>query len=659
MPGLTWRVFLAMTILLVIMLALVIGQTYSAYLRARSIYAERFAVDHTRLMTSGLEVKINGDLLLSQTLALSQITRQYFSGNGDEELRRLFISESEKVRELSPGKRLFYARLAGGEVVINEPGLDLSHEPRYFLDPLNPGDRWFFRLIEDQDEEYELNIDTNRVLSSSNIWINVPVEGEGTRLGVLGTAFPLADFTETFSETEVPGLIPMVVNNDAVIIAHPDSRIVQHNADVELASERILLSDILQTPDSLGVKIETLRRSPGEILMTNGTSNDGAFVLAMSYMEELRWFLISMVILNEVPLPIGRLATQLVLVYSAFLLVFYAVISIIINRLVLRPLSILQNLALRAADGEYHLKIPDDLNDEIGKLAQSFSSLLAKIRAHTGSLEQTIHKRERELRRVQEHLVENRQAITIGNLIMGMSQKINTPLGNALTSADSVKQGLTDIRKAFDDQTMTRSYFEQKLTNAGRLTEIVLSDVRQIIDFMDVLKTVRLDMDNSRVVPVNLYSSIYTLLETLVSSMPERKIARSITIDGNAEIQTIDDALTEMINILLTGILLNSEQDRELNLSISLNETATSEQYELVITDNRQAMSAEDIQQALNPLSYSGVQNLDSGSFSIQLFRANLILKAVLQGSMDIQTAAKDGNVIRITLPKKISKIPR
>jgi signal transduction histidine kinase len=655
--GLTGKLFLALTALLVILLASTVLLSYVSYLNARRVYAERFAVDRTSIDASELYVLIQRELVLSRALATFPVTRRYFSDPSDEVSEASFREVAESVRGISTGNLLFFAPAATRAIYINGPEFEYSDSPRYFLQPGEPADSWFFSLLYDFSKAYELNLDTNRELANSTIWINMPVEGVDRRLGVLGTTVRLEDFAEKYSADSLPGLVPMIINESGVIIAHPDNRIIGHNANADLPGDRIIITDLVDIEGSLGMTLETLRRSAGEITILDGIDGGEPVILAMRYVPELRWYLVSEIVLDNVPLPISQLVTRLLIMFSVSLVMFYSVITMTIGRIVLRPLGNLQSLALQAAEGDYAVSFPSGA-DEIGMLGSSLTVLIDQIRRHTGGLEEIISKRTEELRRAQENIVENRQAAAIGRLIMGLSHTINTPLGNALTSADSISYSIKDLKGEMAENALTKQRFADLTEKIGGLNELVLGDLHQIIAFLNVLKSVNLDMRAMDVSRIDIRAEIETIVERLLSAQNAAGVHPSIEISEDLEIFSFEEPLEEVLSILLSQSLVHGGDYRgERSMTIrAFPEEGEAPAIRIELLDNALKYTETEIRDILNPISLEGIGKMYADDFRVELYRANLIIRALLQGSLSIESApeTKDSQMMLIRLPRTI-----
>ena len=386
---------LALACLLVLVLAFVIG--WAAMQGIRQHFGQAYADNLTQLNRQRLLAPVLQDLAISQRLANSEITRRWLRQEDDPDLRELFFLEAESDRRILRDHAYFLTHAGSGNYYFNSDGEPLSERPRYQLDPERESDQWFYRLL-DSDADYTFNINTDRQLGITRVWINTLIrDTDGTPLGLTGASLDLSRFLGRLAEKATPGVTPLLVQSDGAILAHPDPSRLAYNTAANEAERTLFAMLPAGEHEALRQAMEAARAAPETAQPAAFTLDGVPQVATLAYLPDLDWFVITALDLRAVhvvqPAWLWAAAGGLLLLLATLMAAFgYGV-----ERLVLRPIRRLQSSAHAIAAGQYSVKLPPPSSDEIGDLSRSFGEMADQIRQHTSELENRVRARTREL----------------------------------------------------------------------------------------------------------------------------------------------------------------------------------------------------------------------------------------------------------------------
>jgi two-component system, NtrC family, sensor kinase len=176
-----------------------------------------------------------------------------------------------------------------------------------------------------------------------------------------------------------------------------------------------------------------------------------------------------------------------------------AMITIIMNFFLNRPLQTLLEASQRAADGDSGVPIRIPTDDELGTLAQLFTQMAQELQRARSSLaqwgcrfEEMVGQRARDLQETQHQLIQSEKLASLGKLSAGIAHEINNPL-----------TGILNLSQLLQDQFPSESEVHQDLKLIVRETIRCRSIVRGLLDFARQIAPQKTDVDiNSSILQV-------------------------------------------------------------------------------------------------------------------------------------------------------------
>lgn len=117
-------------------------------------------------------------------------------------------------------------------------------------------------------------------------------------------------------------------------------------------------------------------------------------------------------------------------------------LGIVLHKLVSKPVSHLVEGMERVASGDLDYSLPVKTKDEIGRLTESFNSMIKEIKAAkeqrerwSQALEEEIAKKTEEIRKTQAGLIQTEKLASLGRMSAGVAHELNNPLTGIVTFA--------------------------------------------------------------------------------------------------------------------------------------------------------------------------------------------------------------------------------
>ncbi|MCX8083592.1 MAG: ATP-binding protein [Calditerrivibrio sp.] len=386
-------------------MALIIGIIIiltSAYMFWKKIYtivvenlAEKYAKTSVLYQKERISGILNKELTISRLMSNSKILTLW--GKHEENIlyKDLALQEFENFRKHFTSKSAFF-------VINNSLNYYYSDEKSggvakiiKTLNPENKDDIWYFITIK-QPTLYTLNVDFDKEVGKTNLWINVVMIDDGILRGVIGTGIEITDFVNEFIEKTEEGTIQFILQEDGTIFASKDKSLMNLRI-VDKSKKQTTIFDISNEKgkEILKNRISNLLQSNNlvDIFKVNLLGNE--YMVAISHIPELKWVILTAINIDKI-LNIQQLLLPII---SVFLLMVILIVAFgyIVQRMLINPIKTIAVSANRIKEGNYDTKIEYNQNDEIGELTNIFNLMSAKIKEHVEDLEIKVADRTKEL----------------------------------------------------------------------------------------------------------------------------------------------------------------------------------------------------------------------------------------------------------------------
>ncbi len=347
------------------------------------------------------------EVALATKLARSPIIRAWAKDEQSSDLKAKGLEELESFRRMFRDKSYFFAISQSGNYYFNDKdGAYTGNEYRYTTSPDNPRDGWFYTTLL-MKEECQLNVDRDRGIDVTKVWINCIVVDDSAVVGVIGTGIDLTEFIRTVVDSKQIGVETIFIDKSGAIQAHRDLQQIDfHSLTKRIQDRKTIFQMIDDTAEKkeFSLLLSSLKERGNAVKTMFLTIAEHRYLAGAAYLDEMGWFNVTLMDLDA--MVARSYFNYFAELMTGILLVTLLLVMVLFNHFVLNRIYRLERSVRQVSDGKYNGIIPDDRPDEIGRLSVNLKKMAETVGKYTGNLEQEIKKRTKELEAAKEKAVE-------------------------------------------------------------------------------------------------------------------------------------------------------------------------------------------------------------------------------------------------------------
>lgn len=319
---------------------------------------------------------------------------------------------------------------------------------------------------------------------------------------------------------------------------------------------------------------------------------------------------------------------------SILCVVFLVVILYFVTSTIIHPLQDMIFATNKIAQGNLNQKVEINFRDEIGELAQSFNQMTENLKManekliHWGkTLEEKVEERTKELREMQDYLIQSEKLASLGKISAGVAHEINNPLTSILINAHLMLEK-TEKKHPFHE------YLNLIADETSRCTNIV----KGLLEFS------RQDP------PQKVYSDVNEIINRTLQLLENQASFQNIRI-----IKKLNENLPRIkldknkINQVFWNLMINSSEamPKDGTLTIVSQFSADENYIEIDFIDTGVGIPKEAINKLFDPFYTTKSNGIGLGlAISYGIIEQH-------QGKIEVKSEPGQGSVFTISLPVK------
>ena len=268
-------------------------------------------------------------------------------------------------------------------------------------------------------------------------------------------------------------------------------------------------------------------------------------------------------------------------------------------------------------------------------------------------LEQQVQARTRELMQAQEELISSRKLAALGQLLAGIAHEMNTPLSNALLSADVVRERSRVVAdKLASHAPLRRQELADWMTQASHAALLMEQNVQRALQLITRFR--QLTEDGGRAVRLRfgLREAAQQAWACVQSRMAVRHVQFICDLPGDLALDAYRDVLLQVLEQLFENACLHGLSGSAGQVRIGIT-PAPAGHLLIEVRDTGGGMPKADLDRAFEPFFTT---RFGQGGSGLGLFVVHSLVENLLGGSIRLESVPGQGTVARLDLPAPLSQ---
>ncbi len=282
-------------------------------------------------------------------------------------------------------------------------------------------------------------------------------------------------------------------------------------------------------------------------------------------------------------------------------------------------------------------------DESVQALQRAHETLETRIAERTAELEQAMH----QLQGFQDELTKSEARATISTLVASVSHELNTPIGNSVMVATTLKDQARALLRQVEAGSVKRSDFADFLHRLDDGTSMIESNLQRTEGLLRTFRQVSADQASEQRRSFDLRQVLLEVLKTLEPSIKRHPHRVVLTVPEGIAMDSLPGPIGQVAINLINNAYLHAFDGRTDGL-LEIRAVQDGQQVRLSFVDNGAGMSAEQLAHLFE--AFFSTKIGQGGTGLGMAIVENLVTKS-LGGSITVQSTPGQGSRFDVVLP--------
>jgi len=339
-----------------------------------------------------------------------------------------------------------------------------------------------------------------------------------------------------------------------------------------------------------------------------------------------------------------------------------------------QPMRHLMRRARQVAEGQYGGVWPQGSISELNRLAMDLRYMAGAIqereqqlRTLNTELEIRVDQRTADLahtnqelsaaldtlRNTQRELVRVEKLAALGELVAGIAHELNTPIGNGLMAASTLRDRVREFQKATQEG-LRRSALDYFVTQVETAADITTRNLHRAAELVVSFKQVAVDQTSSQRRVFDLQEVVREILLTLHPMLKRTPHQVMTKIPEGLQLDSYPGPLGQTLANLINNAILHAFDEGESGVIHIRADLVGEGQIRIQVSDNGKGIPAPLLERIFNPFVTT---KMGRGGTGLGLHIAHNIFTSILGGSLTVHSEEGQGTEFEMLLPKQAPRV--
>lgn len=279
----------------------------------------------------------------------------------------------------------------------------------------------------------------------------------------------------------------------------------------------------------------------------------------------------------------------------------------------------------------------------VENLKSSERMLEGRVTERTAELSATIER----LRQTQDELVQAEKLASLGSLVAGVAHELNTPIGNALTTASGLQGRVDELAAVVASGQLRRTTLEDFIVDGRGMAELVTRSCQRAANLIISFKQVAVDQTGEDRRVFDLFSVVEYNIAALRPSLGSGQWVIGTDIPADIRCDSYPGPLGQVIASLVENAVIHGFKGRNHGI-VRISATVADGCVEMRFDDTGEGMEPAVLNRIFEPFFTT---QLGKGRSGLGLSISRNIVTGVLGGSIQAISEPKRGSCFVLTFP--------
>jgi signal transduction histidine kinase len=278
-------------------------------------------------------------------------------------------------------------------------------------------------------------------------------------------------------------------------------------------------------------------------------------------------------------------------------------------------------------------------------LEQKVSERTASLATANADLEKALST----LQRMQEEMFRTEKMAALGFLVAGISHELNTPIGNCLMVASTLKERCTELQAEIYSAQPRRSVLVRLLDESAQGSDIIEKSLHRAAQLIQSFKQVSVDQVTDHRRSFDLQEVLKEVVLTLEPTCKRNRHQLICQLEAGIIMEGYPGALAQIITNFVNNAILHAFSDTQRGEMRLQTRQLPEGKVEIIFSDNGVGINPQHQNQVFDPFFTT---RLGQGGSGLGLHIVYNLVTTGLNGTISLESELKQGTQFRIVIPQ-------